>query len=94
MSENGEESEQCLKFEAVGNDGKFEIEHEGFQWFSFYADKLIPDTVVAMGIKCTETGNSVTLGQLVALLFKGTRSKQEFYFLGAFWEEIGDTSVM
>ena len=88
--EHNVEKRLVLKALGENNIGNFEVEHEGLEWYSFYADKVCADPVVAMGIKCATTGNSVTLGQVVSILMKGIRLRHEFYFLGAFWAENGE----
>ena len=88
MADSGEEiAREELLFSAVGegNTGKFENEHDGIEFHSCFSASLIPSRTVSMGMRHTATGNSVTIGQKVTI--KCGRKKEDFYFIGAYYNE-------
>ena len=88
MADSGEEiAREELLFSAVGegNTGKFENEHEGIEFHSYFSASLIPSRTVSMGMRHTATGNSVTFGQKVTIKFG--RKKEDFYFIGAYYND-------
>ena len=81
-----------LSFDATGNGniGKYEASNGGFEFFSYYSSTLIPTPTVAMGIRFSVTGNSITLGQSLSFVPPQQRRKEDFFFLGAFYTTDAD----
>ena len=75
-------------FLALGesNFGKYEVSFGGYEFFSFVSKSRIQEPSVAMGLRYTATGNSVSLGQIIIIMPPKSRKKEEFYFLGCYFD--------
>jgi hypothetical protein len=69
-----------------GNIGKFEVSFGGYEFFSFVSKSRIQEPSVAMGLRYTTTCNSVSLGQIVSIMPPKSRKREEFYFLGCYFD--------